>query len=73
MSAIEPYFSSLEKRKRDATQHGFDRWPDEEDLAKYLFETNDRIDALCSALGVVVYQDVRGRWLVERAGQEEAM
>lgn len=45
--------------------HGFDSWPNQDELARYIMDTNDRIDAICEAFGYRTVQDIRGRWHVE--------
>lgn len=61
MSA-DSYFGAYEHDKRIALSHGFDAWPDDYQLARYLFDVSDRVDAVCSALGIETATDARGRW-----------
>ena len=41
--------------------HGFERWPTEEELLRYLFKVEDKIDVLADMLGYRIAPDVRGR------------
>ena len=64
MQATSSYFARMDAMEQELRRHGFDSWPSEEDLLRYLMDTNDRVDAVCAALGMVTAKDVRGRWLV---------
>lgn len=73
MQTISPYFKSAIADERMLRAHGFDQWATNEELAEYLFDTNDRIDALCNALGLATCKDVRNRWFVERMPRQEVI
>lgn len=64
------YFTDLYQEEKILRKHGFDYWPDERELAEYLFDTNDRMDVICAALGFCTYQDVRGRWCIDAAAEQ---
>lgn len=64
MQATSSYFTRMDAMEQELRRHGFDSWPSEEDLLRYLLDTNDRIDAVCTALNMVTAKDVRGRWHV---------
>lgn len=70
MTCYGAYFSDVLRTERLLKSHGFDRWPTEEEIALYLFETNDRIDAICSFVGLETSRDVRDRWIVRSAEQK---
>ena len=57
------YFSRLEERNRMLRTHGFDGEPTDEQLVDYALSLEDRLNVVCAATGVRLYQDVRGRWL----------
>ena len=40
-------------------EHGFERWPDNEELARYVF---DVMDAICDSLGLELKRDYRHIW-----------
>ena len=64
------YFHSLEEQKRLLARHGFDHWPNEEELLGYLFGLEDKLDAFCQAVGFTMARDYRGRWYVCHAPQQ---
>lgn len=64
------YFEGFCNDKQLLKRHGFDHWPSEDELAEYLFETNDRMDAVCAALRLETCIDVRGRWHVYPVGKQ---
>ena len=59
------YFAHAERVARTLEAHGLPRNPTDEDILGFAIEQADRIDALCTALGVEV--DYRGRCRVIRA------
>lgn len=65
MTCYGAYSSEALRTERLLKSHGFDRWPTEEEIALYLFEANDRIDAICSFAGLQTSKDIRGRWIVQ--------
>lgn len=67
MSSEYSYFTSIMKDEKLLREHGFDAWPNEEELSRYLMDTNDRMTALEQALGLTTTQDIRGRWQVQRS------
>ena len=67
MLSTSTYFANIAKDEQLLAAHGFDHWPTDEELARYLMDTNDRMDALCKALSLRTVQDVRGRWTVRQA------
>lgn len=69
MMRRDTYFSDILRADKLLKTHGFDRWPTEEEVILYLFEMNDRIDAICSFVGVETSKDIRGRWVVRNAEQ----
>lgn len=69
MTSYENYFSELAQTEKLLKSHGFDRWPTEEEIVRYLFDLNDRLDAICLFAGIETIKDVRGRWLVQGARQ----
>lgn len=69
MMRRDTYFSDMLRTDKLLKTHGFDRWPTEEEIVLYLLETNDRIDAICSFVGLETSKDIRGRWVVRNAEQ----
>lgn len=65
----DTYFSDILRTDKLLKTHGFDRWPTEEEVILYLFEMNDRIDAICSFIGAETSKDIRGRWVVRNTEQ----
>lgn len=57
------YFAMLEERNRRLREHGFSGEPTDEELLDYALSLEDRLEAVCGALGIRLYQDVRGRWI----------
>lgn len=55
------------KAKRQLKEHGFDRWPTEEEQLRYLFMVNDKIDILAGLLGYRIAPDMRNRLRVWRS------
>lgn len=71
MRAADDYFARMSATRQELLRHGFDGWPTDEEALRYLLDTNDRLDAVCAALGVVAEKDFRGRWRVRRADAGE--
>lgn len=69
MASEYSYFLSALNDERLLHDHGFDHWPTDEELARYLMDTNDRISAVERALGISSVKDVRGRWSVIESGE----
>ncbi|MGI6590015.1 MAG: hypothetical protein ACOX1O_00135 [Eggerthellaceae bacterium] len=63
------FFSSLLADERLLREHGLESWPDGRDLTLYLFDLEEKIDAIAGACGLVVEKDVRGDWHVSRMGR----
>lgn len=63
------YFSEISEERRLLRSHGFDRWPDGEELARRLFDVEDAMAELAEIHGVIVVKDVRGRLSLRRAEQ----
>lgn len=61
MMRRDTYFSDMLRTDKLLKTHGFDRWPTEEEIVLHLLETNDRIDAICSFVGLETSKDIRGR------------
>lgn len=70
MTNYETYFSDALRTEKLLKSHSFDSWPTEEEVALYLFETNDRIDAICSFVGLETSKDIRGHWVVRSTEQK---
>ena len=68
----EAYFASLANRQRELKSHGFDAEPSDEELVDYAFGLDDKLSALCNAIGVRLVRDVCGRWVVVTNGAEGA-
>ena len=56
------YFRDAADDARMLRAHGLDAWPDAEELARYVFDLEDGMEALAQELGVEMAKDVRGRW-----------
>ena len=69
MTRHDTYFSDMLRTDKLLKTHGFDRWPTEEEIVLYLLEMNDRIDAICSFVGLETTKDIRGRWVVRNVEQ----
>ena len=61
MNNPERYFTSMLDDQRLLKAHGFDDWPDDEELVRYLFAVEEKIDLLASINGIQLERDVRGR------------
>lgn len=61
MNNPERYFTSMLDDQRLLNAHGFDDWPDDEELVRYLFAVEEKIDLLASINGIQLERDVRGR------------
>lgn len=60
------YFYNKYKEQQALRSHGFDAWPDAEELARYVFALEDKVDVLASIAGVDLERDVRGRLRADR-------
>ena len=65
-ASANAYFRNAADDARMLRDHGFDAWPDAEELARYAFDLEEGVSALAQALGVEMEKDVRGRWQVCR-------
>lgn len=63
--ATNEYFALEAQRLLKA--HGFERWPTEEELLRYLFKVEDKVDILADMLGYRIAPDVRGRLRILRS------
>lgn len=61
------YFAHAERVARTLEAHGLPCNPTDEDILGFAIEQADRIDALCTALGVEIVTDYRDRCRVIRA------
>lgn len=64
------YFRQLAEQQCVLTAHGFNHFPNEEELLAYLFDTNDRLELLATALGFSIEKDVLGRNFLMTPGKE---
>lgn len=55
------YFRQLAEQQRTLKAHRFDHFPTEEELLAHLFDTNDKLKLLATALGFSIEKDVLGR------------
>ncbi|MGI6535058.1 MAG: hypothetical protein ACOX12_01340 [Eggerthellaceae bacterium] len=63
------FFSDMLADERLLSKHGLDAWPEERELARYLFDLEGKVDAIARASGLAVEKDVRGNWQVSRLGR----
>lgn len=49
--------------------HGFDAWPDVDELTRYACDLEDALQVLAAQLGCRLERDVRGRWALVRAAE----
>lgn len=61
MNDAERTISSAYQDQRLLKAHGFDHWPGDEELVRYLFSLEEKIDFLAHANGIQFERDVRGR------------
>lgn len=69
MKGSNSYFGDMVRTERLLREHGFDHWPTDDELVRYLFATNDRLDAVCNAMNAELVQDIRGNWQVVPKGR----
>lgn len=55
------YFALMIEDQRLLEKHGFDHWPGDEELVRYLFDVEEKIDLLAQVMGLEMERDVRGR------------
>ena len=65
------YFGGIEERRRRLRDPGCEGEPSGEQLVDYALSLEDRLDAVCAAMGLQLRQDARGRWFAA-AAQERA-
>ena len=58
------FFRELINDERMLRSHGFDGWPNNEELVRYACDLEDGLHALAEAFGVELTKDARGRWRV---------
>ena len=64
------FFASLARDERMLKSHGFDAWPDVDDLTRYACDLENALQALADAFGVRLARDVRGSWIVVAKSEE---
>ena len=55
-------FAGLLRDERMLRGHGFDAWPDVDELTRYACGLEDAVQVLAGQLGCRLERDVRGRW-----------
>lgn len=60
------YFRDAYQDQRLLKSHGFDAWPDAEELARYVFGLEEKVDALASMVDVDLGRDLRGDLIATR-------
>ena len=66
MNNPEQFFTSMLDDQRLLKAHGFDHWPGDEELVRYLFAVEEKIDLMASINGIQLERDARGRLHVYR-------
>ncbi len=66
MNSPEQFFTSMLDDQRLLKAHGFDQWPGDEELVRYLFAVEEKIDLMASINGIEFERDARGRLHVYR-------
>ena len=61
MNSQERFFPSAYEDQRLLKAHGFDHWPGDEELVRYLFAVEEKVDLLARANGIQLERDARGR------------
>lgn len=68
MRARDDLHSAIEDaRMLDA--HGFDGWPNADELTRKICDVEDGLMSLANALGLVLIKDCRNRWSVARKSE----
>ena len=65
------YFANAIRDEYMLKSHGFETWPDDNELTRYACSLEDGMQALAGACGVRLAKDVRGNWIV--VADEEAI
>ena len=60
------YFANSIRDERMLRTRGFDAWPDVEELARYVFALEERVDALASVAGAGPGRDAGGGLCADR-------
>ena len=60
------YFLKMLEQEQMLKRHGFDHWPDDEELLYYLCSVDDKLDAVIDRLDLKAEQTRRG-WRIEKA------
>jgi hypothetical protein len=67
------YFADQLRDRRMLEAHGFDAWPDADELTRYACGLEDALRAIAGHLGCDLVCDERDDWgLVRRSGREVA-
>lgn len=67
MGASE-YFAGQLRDRRMLEDHGFDAWPDADELTRYACGLEDALRAIAAHLGCALERDMRGGWALVRRG-----
>lgn len=61
MNNFERFAGSVYDDQRLLKAHGFDHWPCDEELVRYLFAAEEKVDLLARVNGIQFERDARGR------------
>ena len=62
-------FAGQLRDERMLRGHGFDTWPDVDELTRYACDLEDAVQVLAGRLGCRLERDVRGNWALVRSDE----
>lgn len=63
---VQADFAGQLRDERMLRGHGFDAWPDIDELTRYACDLEDALQVLAGQLGCRLERDVRGNWVLVR-------
>lgn len=64
------FYQQLAAESQMLEEHGFEFWPDNDELTRKVCDLEDGLHALARSLGCEITKDYRGRWIVFSASKD---
>lgn len=64
------FYQQLAAENQMLEEHGFESWPDNDELTRKVCDLEDGLHALARSLGCEITKDYRDRWIVFSASKD---
>lgn len=64
------FYQQLAAENQMLEEHGFESWPDNDELTRKVCDLEDGLHALARSLGCEIIKDYRDRWIVFSASKD---